>query len=129
VDSRRHRPLSFAGALIAAAALPHALIGWPAVAQGLAAAGVAPDAIGGVGAAWLFGSVAMLALGAVVVLAARDVRAGGDFGWRAALVVGGAYLAFGCAALVLRGRTHFLAFVALGGYAVWAALRARPSAG
>ncbi len=122
---RPDRALAVLGALVAASAVPHALLGWPAIAQALVAAGVPPDAIGGVGAGWLFGSVAMLALGAVVVLAARDVRAGGEFGWRAALAVGAAYLAFGVAALVVRGRSHFLAFVALGAGIAWAALRAR----
>jgi hypothetical protein len=125
MNVRPDRMLFGLGLLVAASAVPHALLGWPAIAQALVGAGVSADAIGGVGAGWLFGSVAMLTLGAVVVLAARDARAGGDFGWRAALAVGAAYLAFGVAALVVRGRSHFLAFVALGVGLAWAALRAR----
>jgi hypothetical protein len=124
-----HRALTALGLLVAASAAPHALLGWPSVAGELAAAGMGADVTGGIAAAWYFGSVAMLALGGVVVLAARDARAGGALGWRTALVVGGAYLGFGLGALALRGKPHFIGFVAIGACLAWAALRARPQGG
>jgi hypothetical protein len=124
---RSHPALLVLGLVTAAGAIPHALGGWPRAAESLGTAGVDPDLIGGIAAGWHFGSAAMLALGAIVVLAWRDARAGGDFGWRAALTVGAAYVAFGAAAIVLRGgRPQFLGFLAIGAGLVWASLRARP---
>jgi hypothetical protein len=128
VSSRRHLLLLFGGLLVAASAIPHALLGWPPFAELLGAANVDANAIGGIAASWYFGSAAMLALGAIVVLGWRDARASGDFGWRAALVVGAVYGAFGAVALALRGKAHFLSFLAIGAILVFAALRARPRA-
>ncbi|MBM4385614.1 MAG: hypothetical protein FJ091_19875 [Deltaproteobacteria bacterium] len=122
-----HPALLVLGLVTAAGAIPHAIGGWPPAAVALGTAGVDPDLIGGIAAGWYFGSAAMLAFGAIVVLAWRDARAGGDFGWRAALAVAATYLAFGLGALAVRGvRPHFLGFVAIGAGLAWTSLRARP---
>jgi hypothetical protein len=124
--SAPHLALTALGLLVAASAVPHALLGWPPLAGELDAAGVSADVAGGIAAGWYFGSVAMLALGALVALAAG---AGGALGWRVALVVGATYFGFGLAALAIRGKPHFLGFVAIGACLSWAALRARPESG
>jgi len=129
MSPRSHHALLVLGILVAASALPHSFAGWPPAAEALGAAGVDAGLITGLAVGWHFGSVAMVVLGAVVMLAWRDARAGGDFGWRAALAVGAAYLAFGVVELAVRGRPQFFGFVAIGAGLVWASLRARPRRG
>jgi hypothetical protein len=114
------------GVLIIASAFPHALLGWPAMARELAPAALAPDLVGGLAAGWLFGSAAMLALGAVVVLAARELPSSA-LARRVALAVGLAYALFGLAAWVARSfHPHFLGFVGIGALIVAGAFGSRP---
>ena len=109
-------------------ALPHALLGWPAMAQQLLASSVSPDIVAGLAVGWYFGSVAMVALGAVVLAAASHV-ASQTWAYRSAWFVGLAYIVFGLGAIVLRsGRPQFLSFVALGALIVGGALQARKAA-
>lgn len=104
-----------AGALIAVAALPHALLGWPPQRAALLERGVSAEVIGALSAGWHFGSAAMVALGSVVLASARRLARGDRGGVASILAVAIAYVGFGVGACVLRhGNPHFLGFVALG---------------
>jgi hypothetical protein len=107
------------------AAVPHALLGWPAIAAELRSAGVDPELVAGLAVGWWFGSAAMAALGIVVLVAAPEV-ARSAWAFRAVLAVGTCYLVFGLAALAYRfPHLHFLGFVALGAWILAAAVRTR----
>jgi hypothetical protein len=119
------RSVVVGGVLSLLLAVPHAFLGWPAIAEELAAARVDPDLVAAISVGWYFGSAAMLGLGVVVLLIARavatDLRA-----FRAALVVGLTYATFGLAAILYRSaKPSFAAFVVTGAVIIGGAIRAR----
>jgi ribosomal protein S18 acetylase RimI-like enzyme len=129
-DSMRSRPWSHwvifvCGVVIALQSLPHAFVGWPAFEPALLGAGVDPALVGGLSVGWYFGSVAMLVLGVVVLLAFRALRSGASLAWQVACAVGVGYLAFGLGAFLYRSNPHFLGFIAPGAALAAAALAAR----
>lgn len=111
-----------AAAFLALSALAHGLGGWPAQRTALHAIGADPALVHALGAGWLFGSVAM---GVFAVLGLRAAR----LAWRGSpdppgpmRLVGGAYAAFGLAAIAAqRGNWFFLVFVIPGLVLVWSA--------
>jgi hypothetical protein len=89
-------------------------LGWPSIAEELIAAKIDPDLVAGISVGWYFGSLSMVALGLAVLLVAHAVRTD-LWAFRAALVVGLAYLAFGVAAILYRSpRPQFGAFLVTG---------------
>lgn len=94
------------GAMMALSALPHSLLGWPALANELRSAGATPDLVTGLSIGWHFGGVAMLVCGALVVHAFLPRTAPGA---PAPWVVGLAYLAFGGWAMAASGGDPFFA--------------------
>lgn len=114
---RRAAPLVLALAALGMAlcSLPHALGAWPHFREGLVALGADPHLIGAIGSAWAFGTVMMLASGAIV--GAQAWRAWRDQPLHAAtlLPLGLAWAGSGLAAFALRDfNSHYLAFVACG---------------
>jgi hypothetical protein len=106
-------------------AIPHALLGWPALSAPLRDAGVAPDVVAGLRVAWYFGSAAMVAMGGVVVTLAPRVASQRP-ARNAVSLVGLFYLVVGAAATVYRSpKPQFGLFVAVGLLIVVAAQRAR----
>jgi hypothetical protein len=101
------------GALIALSALPHSLMGWPALAGGLAAAHAPADLVQGLAIGWYFGSVAIVAFGAIAVATfARRLR-GRAVSLAPARIVAMSYAAFGAWALSFSGFEPFFAVVFL----------------
>ncbi len=104
-----------AGLLLIASAGGHAFLGWPPFRTLLEQAGVDADAVAALSVGWYFGSVAMLAFGAIVLLAAvqamRGERAANGSLW----IIAAAYAGFGLTVYVLRDfNPHFLLFVVTG---------------
>lgn len=103
----------FLGVLIAIGALPHAFAGWPALEVGLD--GVDPNYVRALHMGWNFGSLAMAAMGGIVVYSAVRLRRGAsEFRWPA-FAVGLCYAAFGVLGIARAGLTpHFATFLAVG---------------
>ncbi len=106
---------SLAALLLAASAFAHALLGWPPFQSILDQAGVDADVTAALKVGWYFGSLAMLAFGAIVFLAAvraiRGERAATGSLW----IIGWAYTVYGLVAYVARDfNPHFLLFVVTG---------------
>ncbi len=107
--------LALAALGMALCSLPHALGAWPHFREGLVALGADPYLIGAIGSAWAFGTVMMLASGAIA--GAQAWRAWRDQPLHGAtlLPLGLAWAGYGLAAFALRDfNTHYLACVACG---------------
>jgi hypothetical protein len=107
--------LGLAALGMALCSLPHALGAWPHFREDLVALGADARLVGAIGSAWAFGTVMMLACGAVVgAQAVRTWR--GDAPQPATLLpISLAWAAYGLVAFALRDfNTHYLAFVACG---------------
>jgi hypothetical protein len=120
-----HWVVAVCGVLIALQSIPHAFLGWPAFEPALRSAGVDPELVGGLSVGWYFGSVAMLVLGVVVLLAFRALPSGAPVAWQVACAVGVGYLAFGLGAFLYRSNPHFLGFMLPGAALAAAAFTAR----
>ncbi len=104
-----------AGVLLVASAGAHAFLGWPPFRLILEEAGIDADAVAALGVGWYFGSVAMLAFGAIVLVAAvqaiRGERASNGSLW----IIAAAYTTYGLAVYIARDfNPHFLLFVITG---------------
>lgn len=89
-----------AGALLILSSGAHSLLGWEALRAQLAATNAPADLVQGLKMGWLFGGVAMLAFG-IMVLAIFVKRLRGDaVSALPGAVIAVAYLAFGAWALV-----------------------------
>jgi len=114
---RRAAPLVLALAALGMAlcSLPHALGAWPHFRDGLVALGADQHLIGAIGSAWAFGTVMMLASGAIVGAQAWRAWRGQPLHRATLLPLGLAWAGYGLAAFALRDfNTHYLAFVACG---------------
>ena len=109
-----------AGALIVLSGGAHAFLGWPAIAQRLSVTNAPADLIAGLRVAWQFGGVAMLALGAIVLM--TFAPAAGPRSTRFATLIGVLYVAFGGWALAATRDAFFLIFVVPGVLLVTASL-------
>lgn len=90
-----------AAALLLASAVAHGVMGWPELRASLAQVGAGTDLIGGVGAGWLFGSVAMAVFAAQVFMTARGLWRGKPVNAGSVVAIGLRYLLFGLSALAL----------------------------
>jgi hypothetical protein len=103
------------GLVMLLGAIPHAVVGWPAMNAMLGTYGVDASTVGALTVGWYFGSSAMVALGVVAILACLEMRRGRGAARVYAAAAGACYLAFGLAAYLGRGfNPHFLFFVGLG---------------
>jgi hypothetical protein len=103
--------------------LAHAFLGWPAMRQALADAGAGEEIAGALAMGWLFGSMAMVVFGLVVLrTATRDADP------CAVRFIAVGYLVFGVAAWLARDlNPHFLLFIVIGAVlAVFAFTREKP---
>jgi hypothetical protein len=124
----RVRPVlgSIAGALMLLSALPHGLLGWPAMRGELVKAGVAGELLEGVRMGWLFGSAMMAAVGVALLLLFRARQRDARASLAPALALGAAYAAFGLWAFVASGLEPFwFVFIVPGVLACVAALDGR----
>lgn len=121
--------LTVGGLFITLASLPHALLGWPALRDGLQQGQASPDDILTAAIRWLFGSFAMAALGIVALVSASQLRRGIPAAGSQALVVGASYMFFGAWAMVYVGSwsPHFLAFMVLGAAVTFGAWSLQPA--
>jgi hypothetical protein len=111
----RHALVLAAGALMEVSSIAHAGLGWPMMARALRDAGLDADLTGALAAGWIFGSVAMLGFGGIVLQAGVRMRRGDPSGIPAVRIIAAAYVLFGAGAFVLRDfNPHFLLFVGTG---------------
>ena len=104
-----------AALLLIASAVAHAVLGWPPFRSILDQAGVDSEAIAALEVGWYFGSLAMLAFGAIVLLAAVRAIRGQQAANGSLWIIGTAYTLYGAVAYVVRDfNPHFLLFVVTG---------------
>lgn len=96
----------------------HALLGWPTMRTGLQDAGAPADLVGALAAGWYFGSAAMAAFGAVVLVCGMRLRRDDRSGATVVFLIAACYVIFGLAGFFLRHfNPHFLLFIATGALA------------
>ncbi len=104
-----------AALLLIASAFAHAFLGWPPFQSLLKQAGVEAEATAALEVGWYFGSLAMLAFGAIVFLAAARAIRGEQAANGSLWIIGAAYTLYGVVAYVARDfNPHFLLFVVTG---------------
>ena len=93
----------------------HAFLGWPPLGASLRQAGVDGDLITALTIGWIFGSVAMLAFGLIVLRLGLQLWRGKEADSGAAQVIAACYVVFGLAAFFwTRFNPHFIGFVVIG---------------
>jgi hypothetical protein len=103
------------GFLIIAGAGAHGFLGWRAMRAALTSASVAPDLIGGIGAAWQFGTMAMIAFGLMLIAAGVKGFRSGDSGGVPLALIAVTYVGFGVATLAIDGyKPQWVVFLVLG---------------
>lgn len=107
--------LGLAALGMALCSLPHAFGAWPHFRSGLDALGADARLLGAIGSAWAFGTVMMLACGAIVGTQAARAWRGEPPETGTLLPIGVAWSGYGLVAFALRDfNTHYLAFVICG---------------
>jgi hypothetical protein len=118
-----------AGIVLILSSAAHSLLGWPQVRTELAAANVPADLAFGLKAGWLFGGVAMLALGIITTAFFAGRLRGDAVSSLVPGVIAAVYVVFGGWALVANGfNPFFLVFVVPGILIALAASARRPAA-
>lgn len=113
-----------AGAFLVLSSAAHSLLGWPEMAAALAKTAASPDLVRGLAAGWHFGGVAMLVFGVLVVQLFLRARKDESVSLGPALLIGGAYAAFGLGALAISAlNPFFLVFIVPGTVLVVASLK------
>ena len=104
-----------AGALMVLSSAAHAFLGWPLLRDDLKSTGVAENLAGALAVGWYFGSVAMLAFGAITLRSGLLLRRGDRSGMTPVRIIAACYLVFGVVTFVSRNfNPHFLLFVITG---------------
>jgi hypothetical protein len=104
-----------AGALMVLSSAAHAFLGWPLLRGDLKSAGVAENLVGAMAVGWYFGSVAMLAFGAITLRSEILLRKGDRSGVVPVRMIATCYLIFGLVTFVSRNfNPHFLLFIVTG---------------
>ena len=98
------------GVLLLLSGLAHAFLGWPAMSAALGDVAAGEELAGALAVGWLFGSMAMLVFGLIVLrIAIREVDA------CTVRFIALGYLVFGVAAWLARDlNPHFLLFIGIG---------------
>ena len=104
-----------AGALMVLSSAAHAFLGWPPLRGDLKSAGVAESLMGALAVGWYFGSVAMLAFGAITLRSGLLLRRGDRSGVTPVRIIAACYVVFGVITFVSRNfNPHFLVFIVTG---------------
>jgi hypothetical protein len=112
-----------AGGLMLLDAAAHGLAGWPGMRAELAKTNAGPELVEAVKVGWLFGSVALLAFGLVLLHLFRRRLQGEPAPTAPALVIGALVAGFGAWAFAESGLEPFyFVFMVPGALAVFAAL-------
>lgn len=112
-----------AGGLMLLDAAAHGFAGWPGLRGELARTNASPDLVEAVKVGWIFGSVALLAFGLVLLALFRKRLQGEPVPTAPALVIGALVAGFGAWAFVESGLEPFyFVFMVPGALAVFAAL-------
>lgn len=103
------------GTLLVLSSAAHAFLGWPAVSAELKQVSADHDLNMTVAIGWIFGSVAMLTYGLIVLRLALRLLRGKQTDSGAVLIVGVSYAAFGLGAFLWTSfDPHFIGFVVIG---------------
>ncbi len=103
------------GAFLILSGAAHALLGWPELRADLSSANVSGELYQTVAIGWLYGSGAMLTLGAIVIVAGLAAPGGQVAAARVAALIGLLYLIFGTSALIYSSMNpHFIGFIVPG---------------
>lgn len=98
------------GAVLVVSSLAHAFLGWPSLRPALDTGGVDANVIGAMAIGWYFGSVAMAAFGAIVLVWAVKLRRGQAVDMAPVWIMALAYVLFGFVAFLARDlNPHFIA--------------------
>jgi hypothetical protein len=100
-----------AGLLMLASSAAHGILGWRVVWTSLRQLHASPDAIETMALGWRFGSLSMLAFGAILSLIFLSRLRGRNASLMPAVVIGSAYVAFGGWALAVTKDPFFFVFV------------------
>jgi hypothetical protein len=107
-------------------AVPHGVLGWPAMRGELAGAGVGGELLEAMQMGWLFGSAMMAAAGVALLLLFRARQHDARAALAPALAIGAGYAGFGVWAFVTSGLEPFWSvFIVPGALACVAALDGR----
>lgn len=117
-----------AGAFLVLSSAAHSLLGWPEMAAALSKTNAPAELVRGLAIGWHFGGVAMLVFGVLVLQLFLRARRDDSVSLGPALLIGGAYAAFGLGALAISGLNPFyFVFIAPGAALVLASLRTSAS--
>lgn len=116
------------GLLLVISSGAHAFLGWPPLGRDLSAGGIEAGVVRAVSTGWYFGSVAMLALGLLVLWMVGRARRGLAGGTGGAWIIAAAYGGFGAVAFVAQDlNPHFILFIVngllIGGFAALVGIR------
>ena len=101
-----------AGVFLVLSAGAHSLLGWKAMRAELERLQAPAELVGGLGAGWIFGGVAMLAFGCIVLTLFTQRLRGAPVSLFPANVIGAAYALYGAGALVANDfEPQFFVFV------------------
>lgn len=103
------------GVIILAGGVAHGAVAWPELSARLRQMDVDSETISVLFIGWTFGSLAMVTMGTILIIAFAQLRRGFAGARWAVLSVGILYVFFGAGALYLRDMNpHFFFFVGLG---------------
>ena len=103
------------GILLVASSLAHTLLGLPPLRASLRQVGADRDLMETVTVGWLFGSVAMLSFGLILLIRSVRLTRGKTVESAPSLIIGICYVLFGLTAFLSTGlNPHFLGFILIG---------------
>lgn len=111
--NRTQASIGYAAALlIVLSGAAHSVFGWKQMLSSLRASAAPPDLIKTLGIGWVFGGVAMLALGSIAIASTVKRRHDPTASLLPVRIIGIAYVAFGVGAMTITGfDPFFLVFV------------------
>lgn len=101
--------------LLLLSSVAHSFVGWPELRLQLELAGTTPDLMRGLQVSWIFGGMAMLVFGLILLRQYLRAWSGGPFDPEASLIIGAGYLGFGIWAIVTVERNPFYAVFVIPG--------------
>lgn len=116
------------GSLLVLSSAAHAFLGWPAVSAAIKETNATAELTTDLTIGWLFGSVAMLTFGLIVLSFGLRLWRGHDADRRPAMVIAVCYFCFGLAAFVwTHYNPHFIGFMVIGAIVAVAVTGGKPS--
>lgn len=103
------------GSLLLLSSVAHAFLGWPAVSTAIKDTNATAELTTDIAIGWLFGSVAMLAFGLIVLLFGVRLWQGKTADRRPVIVIAVCYFGFGLGAFFwTHFHPHFIGFMVIG---------------